>query len=179
VVRISHYGKNKNEKLVERLAKHPELRARIAQILTLVENSQGDANTADEAEQRAVEEVRKLGQEVLGAWAVAKEQQLEPEYDRRRDYRRKGKNENHQKFAEFVSNLSDSEITFAPPNKWTAGQQLDHILRGVSPVKTALSLPKFVPNLLDIIGNKVCQPKVEFLPAFSTRKNPNKSRFGG
>jgi hypothetical protein len=67
------------------------LRAKIAQILTIVENSQGDANTADEAEQRAVEEVRKLGQEVLGAWAVEKEQQLEQEYDRRRDYRRKGK----------------------------------------------------------------------------------------
>jgi hypothetical protein len=45
---------NKDEKSVERLAKHPELRARMAQILTIVENSQGDANTADEAELRAV-----------------------------------------------------------------------------------------------------------------------------
>jgi hypothetical protein len=45
---------NKDEKSVERLGKYPELRARMAQILTIVENSQGDANTADEAELRAV-----------------------------------------------------------------------------------------------------------------------------
>jgi hypothetical protein len=72
--------KTKDEILVERLAKHPELRARMEQILTIVENSQGDANTADEAEERAVEEVRKLGQEILGAWAVEKEQKLEQGY---------------------------------------------------------------------------------------------------
>jgi hypothetical protein len=83
--------KKKDELLVERLAKYPELREPMEQILTIVENSQGDANTADEAEERAVEEVRKLGQEVLGAWAVEKEEKLEKEYDGRSDYRRKGK----------------------------------------------------------------------------------------
>lgn len=81
----------KDNLLVERLAKYPELRERMEQILEIVENSQGDANTADEAEERAVEEVRKLGQEILGAWAVGREQKLEQEYDRRNDYRRKGK----------------------------------------------------------------------------------------
>lgn len=84
-------GTNKEDLLVERLGKYPELRERMEQILTIVENSQGDANTADEAEERAVEEVRKLGQEILGAWAVEKEEKVEREYDRRSDYRRKGK----------------------------------------------------------------------------------------
>jgi hypothetical protein len=83
--------KTKADLLVERLGKYPELRERMEQILSIVENSAGEANTADEAEERAVEEVRKLGQEVLGAWAVEKEQKLEKEYDRRGDYRRKGK----------------------------------------------------------------------------------------
>ena len=56
--------------------------------------------------------------------------------------------ENHQKFTDFLMSLSKQDFMFAPENKWTAGQQLDHIFRGVKPVKTALTLPKFVPNLL-------------------------------
>lgn len=56
--------------------------------------------------------------------------------------------ENHEKFAEYVSNLGEQDFLFTPENKWTAGQQLDHIVRGVSPVKMALTLPKFVPQLL-------------------------------
>lgn len=56
--------------------------------------------------------------------------------------------ENHLKFAEYISSLSEPDFMFSIENKWTAGQQLDHIIRGVSPLKTALSLPKFVPNLL-------------------------------
>ena len=56
--------------------------------------------------------------------------------------------EGHQKFADFVAGLSEPDFMFAPAGKWTAGQQLDHILRGVSPVSTALVLPKFVPGLL-------------------------------
>ena len=56
--------------------------------------------------------------------------------------------ENHQKFTDYILSLSEQEFMFSHENKWTAGQQFDHILRGVSPVKMALSLPKFVPNLL-------------------------------
>jgi len=56
--------------------------------------------------------------------------------------------ENHQSFAEYVLSLNESDFMFSTMAKWTAGQQLDHILRGVSPVKMALSLPKFVPKLL-------------------------------
>jgi hypothetical protein len=56
--------------------------------------------------------------------------------------------ENHQNFADFLMGLSEPDFMFAPAGKWTAGQQFDHIVRGVSPVSTALALPKFVPNLL-------------------------------
>ncbi len=56
--------------------------------------------------------------------------------------------ENHQNFADFVSSLSEQDFMLSPEEKWTAGQQLEHILRGVSPVKMALTLPKFVPHLL-------------------------------
>ena len=67
---------NKDDLLAKRLAKYPELHERMEQILEMVENFQGDANTADEAEERAIEEVRKLGQEMLGVWAKEKEKKL-------------------------------------------------------------------------------------------------------
>lgn len=56
--------------------------------------------------------------------------------------------QNHAAFIVFVSDLNERDFTFAPDGKWTAGQQLDHIVRGVSPLKKALSLPNFVPKLL-------------------------------
>ena len=56
--------------------------------------------------------------------------------------------ENHRTFVACVSDLNEPDFMFAPHQKWTAGQQLDHLIRGVSPVKMAFSLPKFVPRLL-------------------------------
>jgi hypothetical protein len=56
--------------------------------------------------------------------------------------------EKHQRFADFVVGLDETDFLFAPAEKWTAGQQLEHIVRGVSPVAQALALPKFVPQAL-------------------------------
>ena len=77
--------------LAARLAQYPELRARVEEILAVVENEQGDTFTADEAEEHAFEQVRKLGQEVLQSWAERKHERLVQEYDVRRDTQRKGK----------------------------------------------------------------------------------------
>ena len=78
-------------RLAARLAQHPELRARFEEILAVAENARGDANTADEAEERAIEQVRQLGQELLQSWAERKHARLVQEYDTRRDTQRKGK----------------------------------------------------------------------------------------
>ncbi|HEY0461738.1 MAG TPA: DinB family protein [Pyrinomonadaceae bacterium] len=56
--------------------------------------------------------------------------------------------ENHQEFTGFVAGLDEKDFMFAPEDKWTAGQQIEHIIRGVSPLVTALTLPKLVPHLL-------------------------------
>lgn len=56
--------------------------------------------------------------------------------------------DNHQKFADFVAALDERDFLSTPAGKWTAGQQLEHIVRGVSPVRTALRLPRFVPRIL-------------------------------
>lgn len=56
--------------------------------------------------------------------------------------------ENHQNFADSISALNKDEFIYSVNGKWTAGQQLDHLVRGVSAVKMAFSLPKFIPKLL-------------------------------
>jgi hypothetical protein len=58
-----------DERLLARLKKHPQLRGRIERLVDLVEDVGDDLRKADEAEQRVIEEVRRLGQEVLEGWA--------------------------------------------------------------------------------------------------------------
>lgn len=77
--------------LIQRLAQHPELVAPLQRLLSIVENADGDAFTADQAEQQVVEEIRHLGQHTLTAWAERKVQYLQNDYDQRRDLHRSGK----------------------------------------------------------------------------------------
>jgi hypothetical protein len=50
---------------------------------------------------------------------------------------------NHAAFTGFVRNLSDVLANNAMPGKWTPVQQMSHIVKSVSPVKIAFSVPKF------------------------------------
>lgn len=54
----------------------------------------------------------------------------------------------HTDFVNMIAQLDDKQFTYAPAHKWTAGQQLEHIYRSVSPVLLAFTFPKFVPSLL-------------------------------
>lgn len=62
------------ERLEERLKRHPELKARIEALLSVVENAEGDLVKANEAEQRVVEEIQHLGQTALQGWASRQNQ---------------------------------------------------------------------------------------------------------
>ncbi len=61
--------------LEQRLNAHPELKARIEGLLSVVENAQGDVLLADAAEQRVIEEIQQLGQAALQGWANRQQQQ--------------------------------------------------------------------------------------------------------
>ena len=52
-----------------RLARRPELLARLHHLLDTLEHSVADGCDAHAAEERVIEELRQLGQEVLGQWA--------------------------------------------------------------------------------------------------------------
>lgn len=55
---------------------------------------------------------------------------------------------NHKSFIELINGLDKVDFIFSQDNKWTAGQQLDHIYRSVSPVLMAFKFPKFVIRIL-------------------------------
>lgn len=60
--------------LEERLNRHPELKAKIESLLSVVENAEGDWVKANEAEQRVIEEIQQLGQAALQGWASRQNQ---------------------------------------------------------------------------------------------------------
>jgi hypothetical protein len=68
------------ESLDKRLNRHPELKARIEVLLSVVENAEGDLTLADEAEQRVIEEMRQIGQTALQSWATRQECQQRTEF---------------------------------------------------------------------------------------------------
>src|SRR6266705_1709365 len=77
--------------LLERLEKHPELKERFEMIVDIVENAAGDVEKADEAERRAIEAVRQLGNEIVQGWAQRQHQKKENECDQKVEISRKEK----------------------------------------------------------------------------------------
>lgn len=52
--------------------------------------------------------------------------------------------EKHKQFLASFPSLSEKEFTTSINGKWSPGQQLDHIIRSVSPVAMAFGLPEFI-----------------------------------
>lgn len=59
---------NQIEELLRRAERYPVLYKRMVRLLDMVENTDGDARTADDAEERAIEELRHMGKELLHTW---------------------------------------------------------------------------------------------------------------
>jgi hypothetical protein len=55
--------------LEQRMAKRPHVLARFHAIADMLDQAVATGCTADEAEDRAIEQVRQLGRELLGDWA--------------------------------------------------------------------------------------------------------------
>ena len=61
-----------DKELVDRLNRQPHLKKRIQSILSIAEDDGEGIVKADEAEKRVVEEVRRMGNEVLTGWAESR-----------------------------------------------------------------------------------------------------------
>lgn len=84
-------SKINDEELLKRLNNHPVLRARIASLLDVVDDAGDDLKRADDAEDRVVDEVRRMGQEALQTWAQTQLEQTEAEVRRSGRAHRDGK----------------------------------------------------------------------------------------
>lgn len=60
-----------DESLLKRLSEHPELRSRVESMLLVIEDEMGNLQEADAAEMRLIDEMRRMGQESLQAWAAS------------------------------------------------------------------------------------------------------------
>lgn len=59
-----------DDDLVRKLSAHPDLRSRVESLLLAVEDEAGELREADAAEMLIIEEMRRMGQEALQAWAA-------------------------------------------------------------------------------------------------------------
>jgi hypothetical protein len=78
---LNKEGSNKGKKrgLEERLAHHPQLRAKIEAILDIVENEDGEYDKADDVEEQLIGELRKMGKDVFQGWAQNQKERKEKE----------------------------------------------------------------------------------------------------
>lgn len=67
--------------------------------------------------------------------------------------------ENHIRFTNYITSLSDSDFLTSNNGKWTAGQQLEHMVKSVRPVALAFRLPEF---LLKMIFGKANRPSKDY-----------------
>lgn len=77
-----------DKQFFERLQKHPRLQKRFTEILNIAENTSGELITADEAESKAIEEVRKLGRDVLQEWADNRHAEQINEFEKKHSARK-------------------------------------------------------------------------------------------
>jgi hypothetical protein len=69
-------------KLLEGLRQHPEMMERMQSILDLAGNEDGPLKTADEVEEKLIEEIRKLGHCTMTQWASTAEERVSLELQR-------------------------------------------------------------------------------------------------
>lgn len=84
-------GDVRRKSLEERRREHPQFKARIERLLDVMEQADGEVVKADEAEQRCIEELRRMGQEALQGWADLQQEQLEHYWSERAGVSRKAK----------------------------------------------------------------------------------------
>ena len=58
-----------DEEMLRRLGAHPQIRNRIASLLSAVDDTAGDLKLADDAELRLTQELQRMGAEAMQAWA--------------------------------------------------------------------------------------------------------------
>jgi hypothetical protein len=76
---------------------------------------------------------------------------------------------NHSIFADLIVSLNENDFLFSANGKWTAGQQLDHIVRSVGALKQGMLLPKFALKLIIGKANRPSKDYESLVAKYKTR----------
>jgi DinB superfamily len=76
--------------------------------------------------------------------------------------------ENVNAFNNFVAPMNKEQFEATPGGKWSAGQNLDHLIRSIRPLQLAYSLPKF---LLKMMFGKANRPSRSYEELVQKYKN--------
>ena len=77
--------------------------------------------------------------------------------------------ESHAFFTQYMQALPETDFLYRYDSKWTAGEQLAHIVKSTSPVKTALSLPPFVLKLIFGKANRPSRTYQELVEKYQSK----------
>jgi hypothetical protein len=72
-------------------------------------------------------------------------------------------------FNEYVLALDKEQFESSPAEKWSAGQNLDHLIRAIKPLQLAYSLPKFVLRLLFGKANRPSKTYAELVDKYKAK----------
>ena len=80
-----------DEEILNKLRRHPQIRSRMVSMLAAVDNAGGDLKRADDAEDRLMQEMQRLGLQAMQAWANGQVHETEQEVRRGGRARSNGK----------------------------------------------------------------------------------------
>lgn len=72
--------KKQKMNLEKRLKQHPHMQQRFESLLDIVEDTDGDLDKANAAEERVIQELQQMGKEAIEHWAKAKEKKQTKQY---------------------------------------------------------------------------------------------------
>ena len=77
--------------------------------------------------------------------------------------------DNHQKFIELIESINKEDFEKLVDDKWTPGQQAEHIFKSVNPVVLALKLPKFLLKLFFSTNNRKSKTYDELVSKYNQK----------
>ena len=78
-------------------------------------------------------------------------------------------NEKVDAFNNYIAALSKEQFEATPNDKWSAGQNLDHLVRAIKPLQLAYSLPKFALTILFGKTNRPSKTYDELVTKYKTK----------
>ncbi len=76
---------------------------------------------------------------------------------------------NHQNFIQLIESLNKENFEKIVDEKWTPGQQAEHIFKSVNPVVLALKLPKFLLKLFFSTNNRKSKSYDELVSKYNQK----------